>query len=190
MKRILVFAVLVSAVSAAAEIVVVSDRLPFPDGSAAYRAVYAPDWPTLRSFSQENAVKPGLFPCVVDLETKFWLPLRPGDTVASVVAELSSTNEADSRAAAGLLALASAKQTAKSPSLKAAERKLVKFWRDEGAVAADAVSATADQLDAMYANWEATLNDAQLERKSAKYDRLVRGVERRGGTELGSFYHP
>ena len=188
MKRILVFAVLVSAVSAAAELVVVSDRLPFPDGSAAYRTVYAPDWPTLRSFSQENAVKPGLFPCVVDLETKFWLPLRPGDTVASVVAELSSTNEADSRAAAGLLAVASAKQTAKSPSLKAAERKLVEFWRAEGAVPAGAVSATADRLDAMVANWEATLNDTQLEKKSTKYERLLRAVERRGGSELDAHW--
>lgn len=80
-------------------------------------------------------------------------------------------------------------QASKSPSLKQAENKLIKFLRDEGAIAADAVLATADEIDAMFANWEATLNDAQLEKKSTKYDRLLRAVERRGGTELDARYH-
>ena len=82
-----------------------------------------------------------------------------------------------------------ARQAAKPATLKAAETALVRFLRAERAVAADASGATADQIDAMVANWEATLNDIQLEKKSTKYDRLLRQVERRGGTELDSFYH-
>ena len=81
-------------------------------------------------------------------------------------------------------------QESKPVRLKAAEKKLIQFLRDEGAVAADATSATAEQIDAMYANWEATLNDTQLEKKSTKYTRLIERVERAGGSELGSRFHP
>lgn len=84
---------------------------------------------------------------------------------------------------------AAKRQGAKSPSLKAAEKKLIQFLRDEGAIAAGAKSATAGEIDAMIANWEATLNDQQLDKKSTKYDRLLKSVERRGGTELDSYYH-
>ena len=87
-------------------------------------------------------------------------------------------------------ALDAALQAAKSARLKAAENKLIQFLRDEGAIAADASSAAAGQIDAMYATWEAALNDTQLEKKSTKYTRLIERVERAGGTELGSRYHP
>ena len=50
----------------------------------------------------------------------------------------------------------------------------------------NATSATAEEIDAMYAYWEANLNDSQLEKKSTKYTRLLEQVERAGGTELDS----
>lgn len=81
------------------------------------------------------------------------------------------------------------RQAAKSARLKGAEKQLVKFLRDEKAIAADAVFATPEQIDAMYADWEATLNDTQLEKKSIKYTRLLERVERAGGTEADAFYH-
>ena len=80
-------------------------------------------------------------------------------------------------------------QASKSPRLKAAEKALISFLRSEGAVAADAVSATPVQIDAMYDRWEATLNDSQLEKKSTKYTRLLEKVERAGGTEAGARWH-
>lgn len=82
-----------------------------------------------------------------------------------------------------------ARQAAKSARLKGAEKQLVKFLRDEGAIATDAVSATPEQIDAMYEAWEATLNDTQLEKKSIKYTRLLERVERAGGTEADAYYH-
>lgn len=82
-----------------------------------------------------------------------------------------------------------ARQAAKPAKLKAAENAVVSFWRAEGAVAADAVSASADQLDAMFAAWDA-LPDAQSEKKLTKYDRLLKAVERRGGSEGDVRYHP
>lgn len=86
-------------------------------------------------------------------------------------------------------ALEAIRQSKKPAGLKAAERKLVKFLRDEGAIAADAVSATPEQIDAMYETWEATLKDNQLEKKSSKYTRLLERVERAGGTEADAYYH-
>lgn len=180
--------VLAVSVPARAELVVLYDSARPPDGVGAMRLVPVPDWPSLRQFSSENGVKPGIFPCVVDLETKLWLPVQDGEAVSSVAAEIAS-DESWSRVAESRRYLRDAKSEAKSPSLKQAENKLIKFLRDEGAIAAGAVEATADEIDAMFANWEATLNDAQLEKKSAKYDRLLRAVERRGGTELGARYH-
>ena len=80
-------------------------------------------------------------------------------------------------------------QAAKPARLKAAEKNLIAFLRAEGAIAADAVSATPAQVDAMYDAWEATLNDTQLEKKSTKYTRLLEKVERAGGTEAGARWH-
>lgn len=82
-----------------------------------------------------------------------------------------------------------ARQATKSPRLKGAEKQLIQFLRDEGVVAADAVTATPEQIDAMYEGWEAKLNDTQLEKKSIKYTRILEKVERAGGTEADAYYH-
>ena len=79
-----------------------------------------------------------------------------------------------------------ARQLSKSKRLKVAEKKLIEFLRGKGAVNTNATSATAEEIDAMYAYWEANLNDSQLEKKSTKYTRLLEQVERAGGTELDS----
>jgi len=180
--------VLAVSVPARAELVVLYDSARPPDGVGAMRLVPVPDWPSLRQFSSENGVKPGIFPCVVDLETKLWLPVQDGEAVSSVAAEIAS-DESWSRVAESRRYLRDAKSEAKSPSLKQAERKLIQFLRDEKAIAADAVSATPEQIDAMYADWEATLNGTQLDKKSTKYTRLLERVERAGGTEADAFYH-
>lgn len=80
------------------------------------------------------------------------------------------------------------RQAAKSARLKGAEKKLIQFLRDEGAIAAGAKKVTVEQIDAMYANWEATLNDTQLEKKSTKYTRLLEQVERAGGVEADAYW--
>ena len=91
-------------------------------------------------------------------------------------------------AAAAKASEESARQAAKSAKLKAAENAVVGFLRSEGAIAAGAVSVTPDQLDAMFASWDA-LPDAQSEKKSTKYDRLLKAVERRGGSEGDVRFH-
>ncbi len=146
-----------------------------------------PDQSSVRAFAAATGLYPGDFPAVVDTEQHLWFPLH-GRPVSEALAEFSESNPA-SRFAPFFSSRKEARNESKSPSLKQAENKLIKFLRDEGAIAAGAVEATADQIDAMFANWEATLNDAQLDKKSAKYDRLLRAVERRGGTESGARYH-
>ena len=131
----------------------------------------------LRAYCEAAGVKLGMFPCLLDLDSKTWVPIDSG--------AVSAVSDLDAR----ILFLSGDSEALKSPSLKSAENKLIEFLRTEGAIAAGAVSATADQIDAMVANWEATLNDSQLDKKSTKYDRLLRAVERRGGTESGARYH-
>lgn len=114
-----------------------------------------------------------------------------GDVPAPSPDELMSVTGAQIEAysAAREVLADAAAQAAKSPRLKAAERKLIDFLRAEGAIAADAVSATPEQVNAMYETWEATLNDAQIDKKSTKYTRLLERVERAGGTEAGAYRH-
>ena len=139
--------------------------------------VRVPDMRAARVRAEATGNFVGRFPALLDTETRRWVHVDGGLDAAAVL--LLSAN-ADSEAA---------DQASKSPRLVQAENKLIKFLRDEGAIAAGAVLATADEIDAMFANLEATLNDAQLDKKSAKYDRLLRAVERRGGTESGARYH-
>lgn len=103
-------------------------------------------------------------------------------------ADLPSDAKADAILAADAAAKEVSRQAAKSVRLKGHERKLIDFLRAEGAIAAGAVSATPEQIDAMYANWDATLNDNQLERKSTKYTRLLEQVERSGGSEMDAYW--
>lgn len=101
-------------------------------------------------------------------------------------AAAASSKAASSYRADKIASAEDARQDAKSKRLKAAEKKLIEFLRGEGAVKTNAKSATAEEIDAMYASWEANLNDSQLEKKSTKYTRLLEQVERAGGTELDS----
>ena len=103
--------------------------------------------------------------------------------------ELPSEAEAEVILVAAQEVNEQARQAAKSDRLKGFEKQLIQFLRNELAIPADAVSATPEQIDAMYANWEATLNDTQLEKKSTKYTRLLEKVERAGGTEADAHYH-
>ena len=63
------------------------------------------------------------------------------------------------------------------------------FLRDEGAIAPTDTRVTAAQLNAMFEAWD-LLSDAQAEKKTTKYFRLLRAVERNGGTELGVMDQP
>ena len=127
--------------------------------------------------SGHSGPRVSMLPALRDPDTGRWTPAFGG--LPQAYLDLAAT-EASQDAVS---------QASKSPSLKQAENRLIEFLRTEGAIAAGAVLASADEIDAMVANWEATLNDAQLEKKSAKYDRLLRAVERRGGTESGARYH-
>lgn len=80
-------------------------------------------------------------------------------------------------------------QAAKSAALKAADRRMIKFLRDEGAIAPTDTRVTAAQLNAMFEAWD-LLADAQAEKKTTKYFRLLHTVERNGGTELGVMDQP
>lgn len=105
-------------------------------------------------------------------------------------AEATSSAAAASYRADKIASAEDARQDAKSKRLKDAEKKLIQFLRDEGAVKTNATSATSEQIDAMYAKWEEGLNDSQLEKKSTKYTRLLEQVERAGGTEADAAWHP
>lgn len=132
----------------------------------------------LQEYSRRTDTRVGLFPAVVDVPSRRWVQIV-GTNFHAAAADLE----------ARLASVGSADQLAKSPSLKAAENSAIKFLRSEGAIGPAATSVTADEIDAMYATWEATLNDTQLEKKSTKYTRLLDRVERRGGTELEMRYH-
>jgi len=122
-------------------------------------------------------------------DSVYWPSKNPLGLPRPTEGELPSLVEATAIIEGAEAAKQSARNSAKSSRLKAAENRLIEFLRDEGAIDAGAVSATAEHIDAMYDDWEATLNDAQLEKKFTKYARILQRVERAGGTELDCTYH-
>jgi biopolymer transport protein ExbD len=80
------------------------------------------------------------------------------------------------------------RQSAKPQRLKASEKKVIQFLRSEGTIGVDDKTVTIDQLDAMFAAWE-QLSETQQEKKYNKYERLMRQVRLRGGSELDLFDH-
>jgi hypothetical protein len=81
------------------------------------------------------------------------------------------------------------RQATKPARLKVAERRVVSFLRDEGAISAEDKSPTVDQLLAAFSAWSAMSGNSG-DAKMTRYERLMRPVRLLGGTDADVYDHP
>lgn len=84
------------------------------------------------------------------------------------------------------------KQLKKPKKLQDSENDMIEFLRDEGAIGKNATSAGIDEIDALFESWdkaESDENGDEIASKYAKYMRLLRSVERNGGSETDVNWH-
>lgn len=132
-----------------------------------------------------------VLPAAADCDAIFAVPKRFRKVVNGVIFAMTP-EEKDAVRAQEAVAEAAAlaeRQAAKPNALKNAEKKLVAYLVAETAMATNALSVTPAVVEAAYDLWDA-LPNAQGDNKASKYNRLLKKVTLRGGTEFDVYAHP
>lgn len=124
-------------------------------------------------------------------EAALSIPKRFRKIEAGAIVEMTPEEKDVVRAneAAAEAAALAVRQAAKPNPLKNAEKKMVTYLVNEGAMATNALSVTPAVVEAAYEIWDA-LPNTQGDNKAAKYNRLLKKITLRGGSEFDVYAHP
>lgn len=149
--------------------------------------VYARRWPnSFPPFPTDSQLVPQ-----ATAEAALSIPKRFRKIEAGAIVEMTPEEKDVVRAneAAAEAAALAVRQAAKPNPLKNAEKKMVTYLVNEGAMATNALSVTPAVVEAAYEIWDA-LPNTQGDNKAAKYNRLLKKITLRGGSEFDVYAHP